>query len=175
MERTSRCWGRVATSTAPRVRSVSRRAATPSSAYRVGVDGPIPTPPHPAVTAPIVPGTLVVTAYADSKIKTGRTHSFNFSYQRELSTRMMMEAGWVMRLGRELPQAYVLSSVPYFHLDNGSQQTFAQAFDAIATQLRAGVAAGKRDCHSPGSRICSAPGRPRRSRIASEPRSSTAT
>jgi hypothetical protein len=114
---------------------------TPSSAYRVGVDGPIPTPAHPAVTAPIVPGTLVVTAYADSKIKTGRTHSFNFSYQRELSTRMMMEAGWVLRLGRELPQAYVLSSVPYFHVDNGSQQTFAQAFDVIATQLRAGVAA----------------------------------
>jgi hypothetical protein len=113
--------------------------ATPSAAYRVGVDGPIPTPQHPAVTAPIVPGTLVVTAYADSKIKTGRTHSFNFSYQRELSTRMMMEAGWVMRLGRELPQAYVLSSVPYFHVDNGSQQTFAQAFDVIATQLRAGV------------------------------------
>ena len=113
----------------------------PSAAYRVGVDGPIPTPQHPAVTAPIVPGTLVVTAYADSKIKTGRTHSFNFSYQRELSTRMMMETGWVMRLARELPQAYVLSSVPYFYVDNGSQQTFAQAFDRVATQLRAGVAA----------------------------------
>ncbi len=113
----------------------------PSAAYRVGVDGPIPTPRHPAVTAPIVPGTLVVTAYADSKIKTGRTHSFNFSYQRELSTRMMMETGWVMRLARELPQAYVLSSVPYFYVDNGSQQTFAQAFDRIATQLRAGVPA----------------------------------
>jgi hypothetical protein len=113
--------------------------AEPAAAYRVGIDGPVPTPQHPAVTAPIVPGRLVVTAYADPKIKTGRTHSFNFSYQRELSPRMMVEAGWVLRLGRELPQAYVLSSVPYFHVDNGSGQTFAQAFDAVATQLRAGT------------------------------------
>jgi hypothetical protein len=115
--------------------------AEPSAGYRVGIDGPVPTPQHPAVTAPIVPNTLTVTAYADPKIKTGRTHSFNFSYQRELSTRMMMEAGWVLRLARELPQAYVLSSVPFFHVDNGSRQTFAQAFDAVATQLRAGTPA----------------------------------
>ena len=113
----------------------------PSAGYRVGIDGPVPTPQHPAVTAPIVPTTLTVTAYADPKIKTGRTHSFNFSYQRELSTRMMVEAGWVLRLARELPQAYVLSSVPFFHVDNGSQQTFAEAFDAVATQLRAGTPA----------------------------------
>jgi hypothetical protein len=113
----------------------------PAAGYRVGIDGPVPTPPHPTVTAPIVPSSLTVTAYADPKIKTGRTHSFNFSYQRELPSRMMMEAGWVMRLARELPQAYVLSSVPYFHVDNGSRQTFAQAFDAIATELRAGTPA----------------------------------
>ena len=59
-----------------------------------------------------------------------------------------METGWVMRLARELPQAYVLSSVPYFHVDNGSQQTFAQAYDAdrhAAARRRAG---GKRDAAS---------------------------
>ena len=112
-----------------------------AAAYRVGIDGPVPTPQHPAVTAPIVPERLTLTAYADPKIKTGRTHSFNFSYQRELSSRMTMEMGWVLRLARELPQAYVLSSVPYFHVDNGSGQTFAQAFDAVATELRAGTPA----------------------------------
>ncbi len=116
------------------------RAPIQLGSYRVGVDGLVPTPPHPVVTAPIVPTVLTVTAYADSKIKTGRTHSYNFSYQRTLPSRMVMEAGWVLRLARELPQAYVLSSVPYFHVDNGSRQTFAQAFDAIATQLRAGTA-----------------------------------
>jgi hypothetical protein len=76
----------------------------PVAAYRVGIDGPVPTPLHPVVTAPIVPSVLTVTAY-DAKIKTRRTHSYNFNYQRTLPSRMVMEAGWVMRLARELPQA----------------------------------------------------------------------
>jgi hypothetical protein len=82
-----------------------------------------------------------VATFADTKINTGRTHSFNFSYQRELPWRTFLETGWVMRLGRELPQAWVLSSVPYFHKDNGSGQTLAQAYDAVAQQLRSGVPA----------------------------------
>lgn len=115
--------------------------AAPSSAYRIGVDGAAPLPTHQAVSSPIVPSGVTVATFADPAIKTGRTHSFNFSYQRELPWRTFLETGWVLRLGRELPQAWVLSSVPYFHLDNGSGQTFAQAHDAVAQQLRAGVPA----------------------------------
>jgi hypothetical protein len=113
----------------------------PSAAYRVGVDGPVPIPPHPPVTAPIVPSGLTVAQFADPNIKAGKTHSFNFSYQRELPARLQLETGWVLRLGRNLPEAYVLSSVPYFFKDQGSGQTLAQAFDAVAQQLRSGVAA----------------------------------
>ena len=111
----------------------------PAAVFRVGVDGPIPLPSHPAVTSPIVPSGLTITTFADPRVKTGRTHSFDFSVQRALPGNITLEAGWVLRLGRELPQAWVLSSVPFFHLDRGSGQTFAQAFDQIAQQLRSGV------------------------------------
>jgi hypothetical protein len=114
---------------------------SPGSSYRIGIDGPAPIPAHQAVTSPIVPSGVTVATFADTKINTGRTHSFNFSYQRELPWRTFLETGWVMRLGRELPQAWVLSSVPYFHKDNGSGQTLAQAYDAVAQQLRSGVPA----------------------------------
>jgi hypothetical protein len=114
---------------------------SPTSAYRIGVDGPAPVPQHQAVTSPIVPRGVTVTTFADPKIKTGRTHSFNVSYQRELPGRTFLETGWVLRLGRELPQAWVLSSVPFFHVDTISGQTLAQAYDAVALQLRAGVPA----------------------------------
>ncbi len=113
----------------------------PTSAYRIGTDGPVPVPQNLAVTSPIIPRGVTVATFADPKIKTGRTHSVNFSYQRELPARTFLETGWVLRLGRELPQAWVLSSVPFFHLDNASGQTLAQAQDAVAQQLRAGVPA----------------------------------
>jgi hypothetical protein len=114
---------------------------TPSAAYRIGIDGPAPIPTHQAVSSPIVPRAATVVTFADPKINTGRTHSFNFSYQRQLPWRTFLETGWVLRLGRQLPQAWVLSSVPYFHVDTGSRQTLAQAYDATAQQLRAGVPA----------------------------------
>ncbi|MBA2303660.1 MAG: carboxypeptidase regulatory-like domain-containing protein [Acidobacteria bacterium] len=115
--------------------------ADPLSVFRVGVDGPVPLPANTAVTAPIVPSALNVTTLADTNIKTGRTHSFNLSYQRELPGNVVFETGGVLRLGRQLPQAWVLSSVPYFHEDQPSGQTLAQAYDAIAEQLRGGVPA----------------------------------
>ncbi|HXH05640.1 MAG TPA: hypothetical protein VNI83_03520, partial [Vicinamibacterales bacterium] len=111
------------------------------SGFRVGVDGSVPLPAQRPVSAPIVPDNLTVATFADPKIKTGRTHSFNFSYQRELPGNMVVETGWIFRLGRELPQAWVLTSVPYFFRDTASGQTLAQAFDAVAEQLRRGVPA----------------------------------
>ncbi|MEX2663562.1 MAG: carboxypeptidase-like regulatory domain-containing protein, partial [Vicinamibacterales bacterium] len=108
--------------------------ADPLGAFRVGVDGPVPTPTQSQVTAPILAQNLTVTVLADTEIKTGRTHSFNFSYQRELPWQMVLESGAVLRLGRQLPQAWVMSSVPYFHRDPQSGQTLAQAYDAIAAQ-----------------------------------------
>jgi hypothetical protein len=54
---------------------------------------------------------------------------------------MLLEFGYVGRLGRNLNQGISLNAVPFFMRDAASGQTFAQAFDAVASQIRAGVAA----------------------------------
>jgi carboxypeptidase family protein len=120
-------------------------ANDPSGSFRVGVDGPIPTPPPLPLTIPIVPSVPFgesVTRLVDPELKNGRTHSFTATIQRELPWNLIAETGYVLRLGRELNTGYVLNSVPYFMVDNISSQTFAQAYDAVAGQLRAGTAAG---------------------------------
>lgn len=118
--------------------------ADPAAAFRVGVDGAAPIPSADAtITSPVVPGTPfgdTVTRLVDPDLRNGRTHSFTASYQRELARGFVMETGWVLRLGRELSQGYGLSSVPYFFKDTVSGQTFAQAYDAVAGQLRSGAA-----------------------------------
>lgn len=115
----------------------------PAAAFRLGVDGTTPIPGVPSVTNPVVPPEPfgeTATRHVDPDLRNGRTHGFNLSYQRELPGDLLVEGGWVLRLGRNLNQGYVLSSVPYFHTDRVSGQTFAQAYDTIANQLRSGVA-----------------------------------
>lgn len=116
----------------------------PAAAFRVGVDGPAPIPTaDPLLRSPVVPAVPFgdsVTRLVDPDLKNGRTHSFNLTYQRELGGGFLVETGWVLRLGRELSEGYGLSSVPYFFKDNASGQTFAQAYDLVAAQLRGGTA-----------------------------------
>ncbi len=120
-------------------------ATDPAAAFRVGVDGPAPIPTADAsLLSPVVPSVPFgdsVTRLVDPDLKNGRTHSFNLTYQRELGRGLVVETGWVMRLGRELSEGYGLSSVPYFHKDTASGETFAQAYDAVAAQLRGGTPA----------------------------------
>src|SRR5262249_44299171 len=59
--------------------------------------------------------------------------------QRQLPGKMMIEVGYVGRFARNLFQNVNLNSAPYFFKDKTSGQTFAQAYDALATQLRNGV------------------------------------
>lgn len=75
-------------------------------------------------------------------LRPGMMHSINFTIQRELPGDMLLELGYVGRLGRNLPQSVNLNSIPFFMKDPVSGQTFAEAYDALAAELRAGVAAG---------------------------------
>ena len=50
---------------------------------------------------------------------------------------MILEAAYVGRMSRDLPQAVNLNSVPYMFVDSASNQSFAQAFDGVANALRA--------------------------------------
>ena len=116
-----------------------------SSGYRVGVDGTIPVPTVPAVSSPIVPSTPFGESLSfslDPSFKVGRSYSADFTIQRELPGNMLMEIGYIGRLGRDLPNSFDFDSSPYMFKDNASGQTFAQAFNSVAAQVRAGAAPG---------------------------------
>jgi hypothetical protein len=113
------------------------------SSFRVGTDGVLPLPTPTSATVPIVPtpGQEELSFQVDPHMKIGRSYNFDFSYQRELPGGMILEMAYVGRMGRDLPQAVNLNSAPYMFVDSASQQSFAQAYDAVANALREGQAA----------------------------------
>lgn len=116
------------------------------SGYRVGVDGGIPVPTIPAVSSPIVPSVPFGESLSfslDPSFKVGRSYSIDFTVQRELPGNMLMEVGYIGRLGRDLPNSFDFNSSPYMFKDTASGQTFAQAFDNVEAQLASGVAANQ--------------------------------
>ena len=110
------------------------------SSFRVGVDGQIPVPPNPTpLSSPIVPTVPfgeTLSFQNDPDFKVGRSHMIDFTIQRELPGQNILEIGYVGRLGRNLAGSFNLNSAPYFFKDTASGQTFAQAFDSVATALR---------------------------------------
>ena len=114
------------------------------SIFRVGVDGTIPTPALPGpLASPIVPAnglSELLSFQNDPNFKDGRAHMIDFTIQRSLPGQMILEVGYVGRFGRKLAGSINFNSAPYMFKDKTSGQIFAQAFDAVATQLRAGVA-----------------------------------
>jgi len=113
-----------------------------SFGYRVGVDGTIPVPTIPAVSSPIVPSVPFGEALSfslDPSFKVGRSYSIDFTVQRELPGNLLMEVGYIGRIGRDLPNSFDFDSSPYMLKDQASGQTFAQAFDTVATQVAAGT------------------------------------
>jgi hypothetical protein len=112
-----------------------------ASVFRVGVDGSIPTPTVPSISSPVVPSTPfgeLLSFQDDPHMKVGRTQNFDFTVQRELPGSMLLEVGWVGNWASRLPTSINLANAPYFFVDNASGQSFAQAFDAVATALRNG-------------------------------------
>jgi hypothetical protein len=118
-------------------------STAPSSVFRVGVDGTIPLPTVSAAGVPVIPSQPfgeTLSFQMDPNFKVGESYNFDFTIQRELPGGLVMELGWIGRLGRRLPTSVNLNSSPFFHVDQASGQSFAQAFDALAQLLRSGVA-----------------------------------
>ncbi len=106
---------------------------------RVG-DAPIPLAVNTAQTSPIVPALgfgEILSFVVDPSITVPRSHTTNFTLQRELPGNLVVEVGYIGRYGRNLYQSLNLNQVPYMFKDPASGQTFAQAFDAVAAHLRA--------------------------------------
>jgi hypothetical protein len=112
-----------------------------ASVFRVGVDGSIPLPVAPTAAVPVVPSLYgeTLSFQVDPNTKVGRSYNTDLTVQRELKGGLVLEVAYVGRFARHLPQAVNLEQAPYFMLDKASGQTFAQAFDAVAGQLRSGV------------------------------------
>src|SRR5208283_4174261 len=115
-------------------------AANPGLAsFRVGTDGTLPLPTPSAATSPIIPavGQETLSFQVDPNTKVGRSYNFDFSIQRELPGNVILEAAFISRESRRLPQAVNLNSAPYMFVDSASKQSFAQAYDLVANALRA--------------------------------------
>lgn len=111
------------------------------SSYRVGVDGSIPLPTFPAATVPVTPQNLSETLsfQVDPFSKLGKSYNVDFSIQRELPGGWIVDAAYVGRFARNLPQAINLTQSPYMFTDGPSGQSFAQAYDTIRGLLRGGA------------------------------------
>jgi hypothetical protein len=112
-----------------------------ASLFRVGVDGTIPTPTVPSISSPVVPSSPfgeLLSFQDDPNMKVGRSQNFDFTVQRELPGNMLLEVGWIGNWASRLPTSLNLANNPYFFNDKTSGQSFAQAFDAVATALRNG-------------------------------------
>lgn len=112
------------------------------SGFRIGQDGNIPIPTFPqTVTSPYVPAgnySELISFGIDPNIKLPRIYTADFTIQRNLGHGMFLEAAWNGRYGRRLISNVGLGASPYMFKDSASGQTFAQAYDAVANQLRAG-------------------------------------
>lgn len=108
------------------------------SSFRVGHDGTIPLPAFPPASSPIIPSILSgsITFATDPERKTGRNYLVDLTIQRELPANLLLEVGYIGRLGRDLPMGVDLDASPYFFVDQASGQTFAQAYDNVACVLR---------------------------------------
>jgi hypothetical protein len=114
---------------------------SPSTDFRVGVDGNIPVPTVPAVTNPVVPSTPfgeLLSFQDDPNFKVGRTNSFDLDIQRQIPHNMLLEVGYIGHRASRLPTSMAIGDAPYMFKDTASGQTFAQAFDAVSHSLEAG-------------------------------------
>ncbi len=117
-------------------------SSNPTDAYRIGVDGPGVVPTSPAVSSPLVVGTPYGETFAyqpDPIVGTGHAHHIDLTIQRQLSSTMIVEVGYVGTIARNMREVNDITSAPYFYKDKGSGQSFAAAYDNVANQLRAGT------------------------------------
>ncbi len=119
-------------------------AGTPSTAFRIGVNGltaPIPAG-APTLPQPDYPGFNAATSGAgstlDPNFQPNQIDSFDLTIQRQLSRKLTLELGYI---GRRITHEYLpinINSVPYMMTLGGQQ--FAQAYKNVVLQYCGGLA-----------------------------------
>lgn len=119
-------------------------ATDPTNAFRIGVDGNnVPVPPATAQSIPFIPDRhfgLFLSGPFDPFAVPAYAHNVSLSIQRALPGKMLLEIGYIGKFSRNLPQGIALNAPYYLTKDSISGQTYAQAFDALAQQVRANTA-----------------------------------
>ncbi len=106
---------------------------TPANAFRIGTDGlvaPIPTPTQ-TLPQPSYPGTngsvaAGAASVLDPSFRPAVTYNFNFSIQREIRPKMLVEVGYIGRIINHEWMQRDLDAVPTMMTLGG--ESFAQAF-----------------------------------------------
>src|SRR5204862_1777900 len=118
-------------------------ALTPANAFRIGTDGN--NAPIPAASAtlpqPTFPGVNSVSAAAgealDTHFRPNVVDSFDFTIQRQLSSKILLEVGYIGRRITHEYQPVNINVVPYMMTLGG--QTFAQAYAGVEHLLGCGT------------------------------------
>ena len=119
--------------------------STPSSAFRIGptsggwngLVAPLGTPPSQTLPQPDFPGINAVSAGAgevlDPNFKPNHSDSFDLTIQRQLTSKTMMEVGYIGRIVHDEYQPINVNAVPYMMTMGG--QTFAAAYAGVEKAL----------------------------------------
>lgn len=122
----------------------------PTNAFRIGTDGlvaPLPSA-SPNLAQPNFSGITSAkagdTSEIDPNFKPSRSDEFTLSMQREFSSKIMLEVGYVGRILRNEYQAIDLSSVPFMTTLGGESfaTAFTNVYKALCGPAPGGVCAG---------------------------------
>src|SRR6266480_2004893 len=114
-------------------------ALTPANAFRIGTDGNVAPVALPSQTLPqpTCPGVNSVSAAAgealDTHFRPNVVDSFDFTIQRQLSNKILLEVGYIGRRITHEYQPININAVPYMMTLGG--QSFAQAYAGVEHSL----------------------------------------
>jgi hypothetical protein len=133
---------------------------TVATAFRVGTDGlvaPLPQP-SPTLPQPDFPGVNAVSAGAgealDKNFRPNVVDSFDFTIQRQLTNKILLEVGYIGRRITHEYQPININAVPYMMTVGG--QRFDKAYAAIETSLGCATSYNACGANVPASKICTA-------------------
>ncbi len=114
--------------------------ANPASAFRIGTDGLVAplTPVTPTLAQPYLPGVNGNAAAGDGagvdvNFRPDQSDELNFTIQRQLSHKLVIEVGYIGRLIRDEYNLINVDAVPTMTTLNG--QSFANAFANLYTEV----------------------------------------
>ncbi len=112
---------------------------TPATGFRIGTDGLVAplAAGAPTLSQPYYPGGAnpesVDSESLDPSFKPDRTDNFSFTVQRELSSRLHMEVGYIGKIIKNEYQELNVDSVPFMETLGGQQ--FQNAYASVYEQL----------------------------------------